>query len=266
MYPLIMNKVFNQPWLILPDTHNAIQTALLNHENFNKKIMDNEEVKTLQKPFSQIKDLAIISVNGVIGKHLSNLEIMCGGCSVDHILTQLNIAMNDDSITQILLNINSPGGTSTGVYELGLIIEEYSKTKNIYAFTDDLCCSAAYWVASKCDRIIATPSATLGSIGVYIAWLDQSRRMEKEGVDLHLFKAGKFKAMGMKTPTTEEMKIFQNRVEELHELFKKEVNTKRSIEAEYMEGQSIDGDKSIEAGLADNLVLTFSECLELLLS
>ena len=265
MYPLIINKVFNEPWLIDTNTHCAIQQALINHiRGGQAKLFDGEEKTNESKPYQIVGQTAIINMFGVIGKHLSGLEMMCGGLSLDKSTALINTAINDSAVENILLHFNSPGGTVTGVYEAGRFISEASQYKPIYAYTETQMCSAAYWLASKCSSIITTPSASIGSIGVYMALMDYSGKMEKDGVKLNLIKSGEFKAMGIKPLTEAEQGILQARVEDIHEQFKTEVNEKRNVSVEYMEGLTYTGKESINNDLADALVFSLSEALEII--
>ena len=226
MYPNILRKVFSEPWLVLPATHQAIQQTLL--ESIQKRIderiptsykgWDGEERKISHYEVMR-EEIAYVKLYGVIGKHLSGMEMACGGCSLDYALKGITEAAKDPNIKQIVLDISSPGGTVTGVPEFAKVIKQISAEKPIYAFTENLCCSAAMWIASACTAIIATPSATVGSIGVYMAWFDDTAKNKKEGRELILFEAGDHKAIGLRPPTAEERKMLQAEVEELHEDF-----------------------------------------------
>jgi protease-4 len=264
MYPLIMNKVFNEPWLIDVKTHHAIQQTLINRiQGSDTKLMFGESPKSEEpKPYQVVGSTAVINMFGVVGKHLSGLEMACGGLSLDSSQMLMKMADSDPKVTNTLLHFNSPGGTVTGVYEAGKAITELNKP--VYAFTETQMCSAAYWLGSKCDSIITTPSACLGSIGVYMALMDYSEKMQKEGVKLDLIKSGEFKAMGIKPLTEDERAILQERVEAIHDQFKTEVNEKRSVSSEYMEGLTYTGEESVENGLADALVFSISEALEII--
>ncbi|WP_172682970.1 S49 family peptidase [Verrucomicrobium spinosum] len=81
----------------------------------------------------------------------------------------------------------------------------------------------SYWLASQADVIAAAPSSCIGSIGVYMALLDETRALEMEGYTVNLIKAGKHKAMGasFQKLTDEERAIFQGQVDSIYADFKK---------------------------------------------
>ena len=62
----------------------------------------------------------------------------------------------------------APGGAaddSVGIYRA---LCEYKKKYNvpIYAFVDGLCASGGMYIACAADKIYATPSSVIGSVGV----------------------------------------------------------------------------------------------------
>jgi signal peptide peptidase SppA len=268
MYPNILRKVFSEPWLVLPATHQAIQQTLL--ETIQKKADHRMEsspfAETTSDYYKTLPDgVAYVQLYGVIGKHLSGMEMACGGCSLDYSLKGLIEADKDPAVKSILLDISSPGGTVTGVAEFANMIKRISATTPVYAFTENLCCSAAMWIASACSAIIATPSATVGSIGVYMAWFDDTAKNEKEGRELILFEAGDHKAIGLRPPTAEEREMLQAEVEELHEEFKAAVREGQGdIEDSTMQGLTYSGSEGVNLGLVDALVICFDDALELI--
>ena len=47
------------------------------------------------------------------------------------------------------------------------------------AYIDDCACSAAYWIASQASEVYANPTASFGSIGVYVVLIDSSAAAER---------------------------------------------------------------------------------------
>lgn len=207
--------------------------------------------------------VAVIPVHGIIGKHLSSLETMCGGCDLDQVEAEIKEALADGNTKAIILDINSPGGVVTGVPELAEKIREWQagdQGKPIYAFTDSLCASAAYWLASACSDIACTATADLGSIGVYIAMVDDSEWWRMEGYKLELIKAGEFKAMGISgQPLSEaERALLQADVDTIYAMFTTDVRLGRQahgpVADAVMQGQTFLGQAAVEANLADGIV------------
>lgn len=217
------------------------------------------EKPTLEKfpPF------AIIPVKGVIGKNLSELESLCGCCDIHDVEEMLEECERDTSIKTIILDIDSPGGTSVGVPELANRIKNCSK--EVISFTGNECCSAAYWLGSQASKFYATPSASVGSIGVYIAFPDCSEAFRMEGVKMDVIKSGAYKGAGIPGTSLDEnqRKMLQQEVEDIHADFKEAVKSVRSfVEDSSMEGQMFSGKRGAEAGLVTSLTNGFDEMLQ----
>jgi len=173
----------------------------------------------------------------------------------------------DERVKVVVLDINSPGGRVTGTPELAAAVKKLCVKKYVYAFTADMACSAAYWVASQCDGIYAAPSAQLGSIGVILPLLDSRLKLEKAGITIDVISAGKYKSAG--TPCTtlseEQRELLQNNVNDNWEVFKQAVTRRRNIAAESMEGQSFTGEKAISLGLVDANINSLPQLLDKLM-
>lgn len=217
------------------------------------------EKPTLEK----FPPLAIIPVKGVIGKGLSELESLCGCCDVHEIEEMLEECERDPSIKTIILDIDSPGGTSVGVPELANRIKNCSK--EVISFTGNECCSAAYWIGSQASAFYATPSSSVGSIGVYIAFPDCSEAYKMEGVKMDVIKSGAYKGAGIPGTSLDEnqRKMLQQEVSDIHADFKEAVKSVRSfVEDSSMEGQQFSGKRAAEAGLVTSLTNGFDEMIQ----
>lgn len=257
-----MQKVFSEPWLIMPDAHEAIQQALISHIAA-PQVMESLDNAGDGHTIQSSSNIAYIQLYGVVGKHLSGLEMACGGCSLDKVSAELRAAADDPSISKILLDVDSPGGTITGVPELAHLIREIKANKDIFAFTERMMGSAAMWIASACTGILATPSAKVGSIGAYLAMVDNSAKMEKDGTKLLLFEAGAHKAIGLRPPTEEEAKMLQDRVEAIHEEFKASILIERpGVIDSTMQGLVYSGVEAEALGLVDAIVMSFDEAVK----
>jgi signal peptide peptidase SppA len=257
-YPHIIAKVFGEPWLITREKHRAIERILLSRIEGEKPVAvmeDGEAVADTQDEKLIVEEgTAIIPVHGIIGKHLSGLEMASGGADLDSIGTKIDAAMEDGGVNRLLFDFRSPGGTVTGIPEMGRKI--YGLSKKTVAFTDEEANSGALWLASQAQEFYATPSSRVGSIGVWTASLDMSRYLENEGVKMNAISAGKYKLMGAywKPLTDEERAIIQARVDGIHAEFKAAVNNRRQIDEQHMEGQIFSGEEAARIGLVDGLV------------
>lgn len=152
-----------------------------------------------------------------------------------------------------VLWFRSPGGIVTGIGECAAALRKLGTKRRIVAFTDDLCASAAYWLAAQCERIDATPSADIGSIGVYLAFYDWCEYLAKAGIKLELFKAGELKGTGLTGNPLDpkSRQHLQEGVDDWYRQFTADVTRNRDIASEHMQGQCLVGKAALAAHLCD---------------
>jgi protease-4 len=212
--------------------------------------------------------ILVVPVHGVCARYLSAMETDCGGLDLNDTEKTLREAQADPRVQGIVLHFNSPGGTVTGIPELASLIRTISETKPVIAFTDAQCCSAAYWLASACDSIVVTPTADVGSIGVYSALVDESAAWAQEGYKLELMKAGKHKAMGIPglPLAPEDRALIQAEVDSIYAMFTADVVANRArngatVAEDTMQGQTFMGGTAVAVGLADRVVGSLTDLL-----
>jgi len=142
--------------------------------------------------------VATIPIHGVIMKKVPGVFSMLGieATGTTETTAAIQAALADDSIEEIEISVDSPGGSVAGVQQLADLIHEARKVKPVKAVVSDMAASAAYWLASQADTIEANPSALIGSIGVYRVLVDSSKAMDDDGIQVHLIKSGEHKGTG----------------------------------------------------------------------
>lgn len=140
--------------------------------------------------------IAVIPVYGTIVQRAGMMTEWCGGSACTQIATALKEAMADETVSQILMEFDSPGGSVYGVDELAAQIYEARKTKPIVGIANSLSASASLYLQSQCSESYVTPGGEAGSIGVWQAHEDWSKAMEEYGVKYTLVSSGKYKVEG----------------------------------------------------------------------
>jgi len=245
---------------LLIDPTNAKDHAVL-AEKFGFTDMLAQLFGVAPKPYV-VDGIGIIPVVGVIGKGLSPLEKMMGAVDVNEVSEALDAFAASPDVEKVALQISSPGGTVTGVEELANKVRTFGKPT--LAYTDSEMASAAYWIGSAADRVVASPSSTVGSIGVYMAIPDYSEAAKMAGIKMVVIKSGKFKGAGIEGTSLDEgqMSNLQEGVDTIHAEFKEAVNMKRKmVKAEAMEGQVFSGKQAAAQGLVTGLADSFNDAL-----
>ncbi|WP_303208597.1 S49 family peptidase [Bacteroides oleiciplenus] len=125
---------------------------------------------------------AIIPIHGTLLKYGTYCSY--GATELADIVRQ---AAESPNISSVLLDIDSGGGSVDAIAPLvDAIRYAQSKGKSVVAHCD-LCASAAYYIASYCNEIIASNqiSSEFGSIGVMMSFPDYAKYYEREGVKVH---------------------------------------------------------------------------------
>jgi signal peptide peptidase SppA len=257
----VLYKLYVDPWAIMPAAHANLCAIVDDHfsgrahsADGRASVFEPDEADVAAAPFQMVgADVALIEINGVIGRRVGSLEKSSGVADVLDIERAVDAAVASGA-KGLLLSFDSPGGGVSGVPELAEKLAEVNKTVPIVAYADGLCCSAAYWLASQASLIVSGKTAQSGSIGVYQAFLDRSREMELAGRKVELFSTGKFKGMGLTgLPLSDDQRaMLQSRVDQVFGWFKGAVAGGRGkVPDEAMQGQSYYGDDARKVNLVD---------------
>ena len=262
---MVEARAFGGP--LLPVSGNALDA---DGQPGTVRYMDDDDGQPVEPPplyTIPAAGVAVIPVNGLIGKRLSAMAILCGGCDVDQVSRALAAACADSNVATILLDINSPGGMGVGLAELSAQIAAVDAQKPVVAFTDFQCCSAAYWLAAACREIYCTPSALVGSIGAYLACEDDSEAWRMAGREKLVFNGdATYKAMGQpgKKWTQAEKDFMQARSVKATANIRAAAQAHRKLDESTMQGQTFDGDDAARLNLVDGLFNSRDELLAML--
>jgi protease-4 len=256
--PLISSALYCQPWAILPQNHaelGGLYRAYL-AGTLPVAIEGSGRVPSgIAYQIDRASNMAVVYVEGIIGKRVP--DMLCGPQIAD--LAQLDSLLSEIAeeaqIETVVMYFNTPGGSVIGLLETAEQIRELAATRRVVAYADVLCASAGYYLAAACDEIYTAPSALIGSIGTYIAALDDSRAWELDGLELKLFRVGNLKAIGHpgKKFTAEEEAHLQEIADAAGTEFRDWVRARRpGIEDSTMQGQTFFG-KNAPRGLIDGL-------------
>lgn len=209
--------------------------------------------------------IAVIPVQGTLVKRTLGLEAASGLTSYGEIQAQLSAALHDPSVKGILLDIDSPGGETGGLFELAELVRAASTVKPIWAIANDSAFSAAYAIACSASRVIITRTGGVGSIGVIALHVDQSAADSKNGLRYTAISAGAHKSeYSPHEPLSSEAQTrLQTEVNRLYDLFVTHVAAMRAVSEDAVrstEASLYFGPEAIQAGLADSL-MSFDEVL-----
>ena len=163
----------------------------------------------------------------------------------------------EDGIEAVLVEINSPGGTPVAAQRIAERL--HSSTLPVVGLIGDMGASGGYMIAAATNYLIASPMSDVGSIGVTMSYVENSKQNEDSGLTYVQLTTGKFKDSG--TPeraiTDEEREMFQKDLDLVHNEFVNMVATYRNKTVEDIkklaDGSSMVGVRALENGLVDKL-------------
>lgn len=114
--------------------------------------------------------VAVINVDGTIVDGRGGPQFLPFGTSTvgsDTIAPALREAAADDSVSAIVVRVNSPGGSVTASETLWREVKKARKRgKPVVASMGSVAASGGYYIAVAADAVVASPATITGSIGV----------------------------------------------------------------------------------------------------
>ena len=204
--------------------------------------------------------VAVLGLHGFIEMRGNMFTELFGGTSTEMFASQFASAMADPNVSEIVIDVNSPGGEVVGVQELSDLIFKSRGTKRITAIANPLAASAAFWIATAADRLVVTPSGDVGSVGVIAVHHDQSVMLDQMGIKTTIIKAGKFKAEGNPFEPLDQNAVdfFQGRVDQIFNQFVADVArnrgvSKAEVRQNFGQGRIVMAKNAVKAGMADSI-------------
>jgi signal peptide peptidase SppA len=215
--------------------------------------------KTARDMYSVESGVARISIDGTTVHKLGGVEPYSGMVGYDCLARIVTDARANKEVSGILLDMDTPGGEVSGCFEFARLIYDGSARyggKPIFAFANEMACSAGYAIASACDKIATTDTGVVGSIGVWTMIVDLTKALDKNGVEVRMIRAGDRKARGGPYEKADDPTIakLQGWVEQTWSMFADIVGQCRDVDPAKVlgwEGDWFTGAEALDLGLID---------------
>lgn len=239
-----------------------------NHENTlvqNKTMITQKKTNKLDQILSIIPNLlstkpiiAILRLEGVIGK-VGAYKTGLTACSLNALIEK---AFNLKGVTAVMLSINSPGGSPVQSELISLRIRQLSYEKNIpvYSFVEDVAASGGYWLATSGDKIFASRSSVIGSIGVISSGFGFQDAITKLGIERRVYTEGKSKSIldPFQAAKKSDISVIKKTQKNIYDHFVQHVKNRRSSKLTQTDellfsGEFWTGDIALDYGLIDGI-------------
>ncbi|WP_315751359.1 S49 family peptidase [Bradyrhizobium sp. SZCCHNS3055] len=210
-------------------------------------------------------NVAVVDVAGPLFKRANLMTTFCGATAYETVRRDLQAAMDNASVSAILLNIHSPGGEAAGVAELASAINEVRGRKRIVSYAGDQAASAAFWIGTASGEFLIGPTAALGSMGVVAGYRDTSAQDAARGIKTIEFVSSQSPYKRVDLNTQEGRDRVQARVDAMAAVFVETVASYRGVSVEHAlehfgQGDVLIGKAAVDAGMADGIA-TFEQVL-----
>jgi len=193
--------------------------------------------------------IAVVEVSGALGSAVRTAEFV-------RIFRSLE---ENARVRAVVVDIDSPGGSVSASDYLHRALARVSARKPVVAFIRGMGASGAYLLSCAATKIVAIPSALVGSIGVVSIRPLLYEFMRRYGIGVSITKSGRLKDMWypFREPTEEEKQKEQALLDEFYERFVSTVAEARNLDPEKARalatGEVFSAGQAKEASLVDEL-------------
>ncbi len=277
----LKNKIMLFPslWAILETELTKLETlysgftadTLAGIERDSHVAVDGLEVLT---PFSSpdvtiINNVGVLRIEGPIMQKESIFSMIFGGATLDSLTADFKSLADNDDIDTIVLDIDSPGGTVSGVQDFANLVFDAREKKTIISISSSIMTSAAMWIGAAAEHIfISCGTVVTGSIGVLTTHVDVSQLQADLGIKTTEITAGREKRIASTfAPLTDAGRSsLQSQVDKIMEAFVGDVArfrgvSEQEVKSNMADGKTFIGDNAVKAGLVDD-IKTFDLLIE----
>jgi protease-4 len=231
--------------------------------------------KRLKRQLASWRGLALLAVFGAsalvfsgVGSHgkshlqmdyiaqINIMDVMVDDAKRDAMMKDI---LEDNRAKALIVQFDSPGGTTVGGEEVYLQLKAISKKKPVVGVMRTLCASACYMASLGTDHVIAREGTLTGSIGVLLQSMELSRMADKLGITPITIKSGAMKDVpSIGEPFTEaQRKIVGEVVTDAYDHFVRLIVERRKMDDETVrtiaDGRIYTGNQAVKLQLIDGL-------------
>lgn len=189
----LTSELYNKPHLIAPQAFDDI-TSYLALRNTGMLAQVDTVSADLDQPSKVGSKIGLINIHGSLTN--KPVESLCGatGTSYAGLMNQMSYLI-DEGCKTVVMDISSGGGEAFNCFQTANAMRALSDKNGVYiiSYVQDCAASAAYGLAVMADEVVAHPQGTVGSIGVLVALMNNSKALEKAGLSRTFITAGENK-------------------------------------------------------------------------
>ncbi len=260
----LREKTLNTPQLMSVQGFDAIAKYLDDRcsQDFKLEVGDSDRGQVNERfSFNPDIGVATLSIDGPLSyRPVTMFGMDCGGTSYTQLKEDFTYLVESGANT-IAFTADSPGGEAHGLFPTAQYMRDLANANGvkILAFVDGMSASASYGLTSIADEIIVSPGSEVGSIGVVVRLMNDSKALEKEGYERSFVYAG-----NSKVPYAEDGSFrpefigdIQSKVDSLYVEFTEFVANQRNLTVDSVrstEARTFLPKEAAELGLIDHVM------------
>jgi signal peptide peptidase SppA len=263
-YHRYVSQITRRPWAILESKAIVIRELLLEriggHRPSANEIRERLGHGAVERPATSGSRVVVVPIHGTIAHRADAFELSSGGTSTEWLSAVMKRLTADESVRAIVLDIDSPGGSTEGMLTASDAIFAARQAKPVVAVANSMAASAAYWLASQAHEIVVEPSGSVGSVGVLMITVDMTDHLAKEGYKVEVIKFGSNKIEGNPyEPMSDETRAhFKAEVEAIGAQFHAHIARGREVSVEqvattYGDGRMFLAEDAKARGMVDKI-------------
>lgn len=261
----LRSKVFNTPQLMNTTEFETVVQYLNDRCSGKMEVdsyRDEEDSEQEDGRYSYNPDAqaAVINLYGPTTYRPTFWASICGGFDYETLKEDF-VQLAEQGVKVVAFHMDSPGGEAHQMMATANFIREVANEKgiDIITYVDGLAASAGYGIACVSDQIIMSSDSEVGSIGVVVRLMNDSKKLENDGYQRTFITAGKSKVPFDKEGqfTQDFIEDIQYKVDNLYEEFTEHVAKHRNVSVEAVrstEAKTFLPSTAIELGLADGVM------------
>ncbi len=222
-----------------------------------------DEAKKLSASHSSKKKdsakFALIKVHNTLLNR--NAPFQSGAVTYENLQRQL-LDIAESGQKNVLFDFHSLGGEAMGMFNLAEAMKQLKQQYglNYVGLVDGYCCSAAYGIASQCDKIVATQDSVVGSVAAFQLHVDATKQAKKRGLKYTILRSKDWKARGGSLealdPETEgRMRAALQKLDTRFNILVTANRTTLPLQAVIdAKGKSMDTDEALKLGFIDGVL------------
>jgi len=219
----------------------VLEAAQVEDATKNRGVLEDKEYKYEDDMYEVNGSMATMPVYGKMFPRANMMTRLSGGTSTRKLGRAIDEVEEREDIDKVMMVFDSPGGSIQGLTNTASKIRNM-ETETV-AFAEGLMASAAYFVGSAANRVVASPDSMVGAIGSVAKIVSRAGKLEDEGYDVKVIRSAEKKAKPNPSEPIDEdsVKEVQKLVNAAHEQFVRQVAINLDLSEETVSNTMADG-------------------------